>query len=557
MTGIVAGPPRESGFIRLTLGHVLEDVGPAILEAAYGCADGTRNVDGVVIHDPTDEPVDSEHSILLGIGVRGGREIAELVSSRAEGAIAAVVVRSPVEVTDELRRVADSRGVAVLGLARGTTWTQLVALLRSVLAEGDLGDRPVESLGGLPAGDLFAVANAISSLLDAPVTIEDRQSRVLAFSARQGEADASRAETILDRQVPERYARILIDRGVFRDLYRLDGPIIVDPILLGDGVRSQRIAIAVRAGDEILGSIWAVMSGPITEARAATLRESASLVALHLLRARASADLQRRRRTDLLGRALEGGVGAGDALDQLSLSGQKVCVIAMVLDSPPADGPWADREAAAERERLTDALAVHLSTVQPGSVVAELGTTVFGILPSPSDDAENRAVRILEDFIDRVGTRIPAVAAVGPPASGPRGIDRSRAVALRVLRVLATRGTHSTAADTRMRVACLDDVQTDALVLELRDLMLTRREALDGPVARLVAHDERTNGHLVETLRNWLYQFGDVRAAAAESFVHPNTFRYRLRRAAELGQIDLTDPDARFAAMLHLRLLAI
>jgi len=37
--------------------------------------------------------------------------------------------------------------------------------------------------------------------------------------------------------------------------------------------------------------------------------------------------------------------------------------------------------------------------------------------------------------------------------------------------------------------------------------------------------------------------------------VHPNTFRYRLRRLAEIGGIDLNDPEARFAAMLELRLV--
>jgi hypothetical protein len=36
-------------------------------------------------------------------------------------------------------------------------------------------------------------------------------------------------------------------------------------------------------------------------------------------------------------------------------------------------------------------------------------------------------------------------------------------------------------------------------------------------------------------------------------FVHPNTFRYRLRRLTEVSGIDLADPDQRFAAMLQLR----
>jgi DNA-binding PucR family transcriptional regulator len=40
-------------------------------------------------------------------------------------------------------------------------------------------------------------------------------------------------------------------------------------------------------------------------------------------------------------------------------------------------------------------------------------------------------------------------------------------------------------------------------------------------------------------------------------YIHPNTFRYRLRRLAEVGGIDLADPEARFAAMLQLRVLLL
>jgi DNA-binding PucR family transcriptional regulator len=40
-------------------------------------------------------------------------------------------------------------------------------------------------------------------------------------------------------------------------------------------------------------------------------------------------------------------------------------------------------------------------------------------------------------------------------------------------------------------------------------------------------------------------------------YVHPNTFRYRLRRLAEVGELDLADPEARFAAMLQLRVVPV
>jgi DNA-binding PucR family transcriptional regulator len=47
---------------------------------------------------------------------------------------------------------------------------------------------------------------------------------------------------------------------------------------------------------------------------------------------------------------------------------------------------------------------------------------------------------------------------------------------------------------------------------------------------------------------------GDVRAAAARLHVHPNTLRYRVRRAAELTGLDLDDPLVRLFASLQLRL---
>lgn len=62
-----------------------------------------------------------------------------------------------------------------------------------------------------------------------------------------------------------------------------------------------RIAVAVRAGADLLGSIWAVGSSDETlgpEAERA-LTEAATSAALHLLRVRRAADLERRARSEL------------------------------------------------------------------------------------------------------------------------------------------------------------------------------------------------------------------------------------------------------------------
>jgi DNA-binding PucR family transcriptional regulator len=74
-------------------------------------------------------------------------------------------------------------------------------------------------------------------------------------------------------------------------------------------------------------------------------------------------------------------------------------------------------------------------------------------------------------------------------------------------------------------------------------------------MARLSAYDAEHGANLVDTLRAWLDAFGDVTEASVAMFVHPNTFRYRLRRLTEISGIDLADPDQRFAAMLQLRVV--
>ncbi|WP_326950283.1 MULTISPECIES: PucR family transcriptional regulator [unclassified Amycolatopsis] len=532
-----------------SLGRVLDDLGGTLLDLVLGDGDRAGGIGGVAIHDPLDEPALPQHALVLGVGLGDPDEVVRQLRILARHDAAGLVLRAPVTVTKAVTAAVEETGVALLSLTRGASWTQLAAMLRSLLAEGDVGDAEPETLAGLPSGDLFAVANAIGALIDAPVTIEDRRSRVLAFSGRQDEADPSRVETILGRQVPERFARMLSDRGVFRELYRTDKPVYVDlPVERLDGLTMPRVAVAVRAGDEILGSIWAAVSEPLTADRTQALCDAARLVALHMLRVRAGADVERRLRADLLSTALEGGAAAREALSRLGLADQPVVVLALaVLDS----GEAADAGLATERQRLSDGLAMHLSAVHPRCAAALVGDTAYGLVPVSRDaDGEQRAMRIARDFLDRVGDRVRAVVGIGPVARSAAELPEARDSADRALRVLRT------GSGAGRRAALLADVHVEALLLELQDLVAARGDRPTGTVARLLEYDELHHAHLVETLRAWLDAFGDVIAASAAVHVHANTFRYRLRRLAEVGGFDMTDPEARFAAMLQLRVVA-
>lgn len=541
---------------RASLGRVLDDLGDSLLELLAGDPAHEGEIGGVVIHDPDDEPVHPAGALVLAVGIPAG-DLPGLVREVGRRGAVGLVVRAPVVLTTDLSAAVDEARIALLGLRRGATWAQLTALLRSLLAEGDIGPAEAETLGGLPSGDLFAVANAIGALLDAPVTIEDRSSRVLAFSGRQDEADASRVETVIGRQVPERYARMLTDLGVFRELYREHRPVVVDPARLDeDRISKQRVAIAVRAGDEVLGSIWAAMDGEVTPERSAALSDAASLVALHMLRVRAGADVQRRLRTDLVSSVLEGGAGARDALGRLGLAGRPVVVLALALRHDSSVDHEPDPGGASSLQRAADALAVHLSAAVPASAVAVVGGVAYALVPLPGDGAEpeERADRLAREFCERLGARLPVVVGVGGVASDVSAIVASREAANRALRVLRDGVAPGTASRS---VARLADVYTQSLLLELRDLAAARGERPVGPIARLLDYDERNDSGLAETLDAWLDANGDVRTAAAALFIHPNTLRYRLRRLEQVSGLDLSDPEQRFAAMLQLRILAL
>ena len=543
--------PATPDRYRTSLGRVLEDLGVTLLDVVHGDPQQRpEEIGAVVIHDPVDEPPLPPRALVLGVGLQTVQDLIDLLERLGRDEALALVVRAPVPAAPPVLAAADKAGVCLLGLSRGVPWAHLASLLRSLLAEGDVGPMEPDSLGGLPAGDLFAVANAIAALMDAPITIEDRRSRVLAFSGRQNEADASRVETILGRHVPDHVVAVLNERGVFRELHRSDRPVYVDPVQFGDSVPVPRVAIAVRAGDEVLGSIWAATPHRLSEARAEAFGEAAELVALHMLRVRAGADVQRRVRADLLSTALAGGAGAGEALERLGLARRPLMVfgVATAKDGRPESSLSASISAQ-EQQRLADAFAMHLGAVHPGSAAALISGVAYGLVPSGQGRAEASEYggRVARDFLERVGERLRPVVAIGPVAHDVTGLVRARSGTDRILRVLreSPRGR---------RVAHLDDVQAEALLLELRDQVAARGDRPGGALARLIDYDQEHRSDLVGTLRAWLDAFGDVNTAASAMYVHANTFRYRLRRAGEVGEIDLTDAEQRFALMLQLRL---
>jgi len=525
----------------ITLSALLSRLGPGVLQVLAAPSGDDVPVAAPAIHDATDPPQLSRGTLLLGVGLSAGRELSVVMQRVAEeGGVLLVKAAAPgyAAMAEDATRI----GATLLAVPPGAAWVQILSLLRSAMHD-DVSAGP-EQLGGVAGGDLFAVANAVAALIDAPVTIEDPQSRVIAYSARQDEADEARMQTILGRQIPDDFARAIQAGGLYRRLYAGDGPLFLDDI--GPDVL-PRLAVAVKAGDELLGSMWAAVRGRPPQERIDDFASAAGFVAVHLLRHRITADAQRGLQTELMSLVLGGGPMAADAASRLGLAGDAFRVVAVGM----RDGDAVDNQLALAR--LWDSLSLHLSVLHRRSCSAVVEGVVYAVVPVPDDADASRllAGNAVDGYLARLtaSLRRSVVAGIGGHVAGLAEIPRSQRDADRVVRVLLR------SASMPVPHAAIEDVHMQVLLDRLGDVAADEPVAPVGPLRILMERDAKQSSHLVDTLRAYLDAFGDVAVAAQRLNVHPNTLRYRIERLREIPGLDLSDAEQRLTLQLQLRWL--
>ncbi|MQA11977.1 MAG: PucR family transcriptional regulator [Pseudonocardiaceae bacterium] len=510
--------------------NVVDRVGSTLLHATY-LPEDPRGVTDVVIAEPDGRAHISDGDLVLGVSVSTVAGAIELVEQCGKHEAAAVLCKPPLARRAGVRRAARAAGTALVEVHAGTSWAQLVWLLRSVLDEASAEVHAESDPGGFGGfGDLFRMADAAAAVIDAPVTIEDANSRVLAYSARQDRTDPARISTVMGRRVPDDVLARFRSRGVFRELSKGKHTIFVPE--QPDGTL-PRLIVPIRLGGELLGSMWAVVPGPVSDERAAAFADAGPVVALQLLRRRARAGARRARSAELLRSLLQGEGSSKLAAAELDLGGGPYRVVA--IDAAARDSLDAEGVRLALAERIAQGVGA--------PSVAEVDGMLYAIV---RDDGGADAWPALRDALCALSAKgkhgTPVAGAGEPGALGE--LPRSRAQADETLGLLRAGLLPGTVASygQAWQVLALHRVAAAAGtgVSEL------------GPLERLRAHDESAGTRYVDTLYEWLRHPGDPRAASQALRIHPNTFRYRMRRLLELVDVDLDDPDTRLALLVQL-----
>lgn len=535
--------PAASAAPGTSLTALLEHVGSTLIDLVAGNPGSVQAVRGVHVLDHLDPTPPPPGALLLAVATTSSADLLGLLASpRTE--IAGLVVR-PELVDETLREAAAARGTVLLALSDGASWPHVVSLLGQHQSEPDFSAPPTAL-----TGELFDLANAICTLIDAPVTVEDRHNNVLAFSDRQDESDGARVAAILGRG-PESFV-FDGDRSAAETVRRARGVVYFESPTGEDGRRlHNRAAVAIRVDEEFLGAIWAVVDGPLSAEREQHLLGSSRLVAQRLLRLRSAADARLAVRSDLVEAALGGGPRGAAAVGQLGLGSLRLVVAAVAFDAPGepvAGGQALLARRLAERQRIALLLDDHLGATTPGAVAAVVNDQVYALVPGAgSVDLVATVEASCRAFLSRTVAADPLVVGIGRVVSSADELPRSRDDADRTVRVVRE---HPTAP----RVARAEELDGDALLLEARSLVALRGHGPTPAYRRLRDYDEQRQASMLDTLRSWLDHHGDAVAAAEAGHVHQNTFRYRMRRIEEIAQCDLSDPTTRFELELQLRL---
>jgi hypothetical protein len=520
-----------------TLGRVVEALGPEAVVLLSPPATEAAEIGQPRIWDPGDPGDLAPGDLVLGINVPVADATTAIVQASAAGT-SAIALKGDARTLGAAARDAHDHGIALLAVAPAISWDQFHAMVFN--AAGTMGPDSQELT---PMGDLFALANAMAAMIGGAVTIEDPQANLLAYSNLDQPIDEARRDTILGRRNPSVWSRRLEDGGFYRQLATAaDGVVrIKDP----DGKLRDRMAILIKAGAEVLGSIWVVEGTDRLSADAeSALRDATPLAALHLLRRRAFHDSSRRERGVLLRALLEGGPGDVDYPSALGIdSDSPFLVVAFHLVTLDND----DVALSVSRSRVIDAITLACETFRRRVVCTWIGQTVYALFPATTPASSERLVSIANDICSRFGERLD-VQVVAGISSATHGLGRAqecRKEADRVVRVLR----ENVAAKT---VATFDEVRIPSILLMLADLTRANADLRLPGIGVLAAHDAEHSKTYMKTLRAFIDASGNVTTVAADLGIHPNTVRYRVRRLEEISGLDLSDPSHRLVVAIEL-----
>lgn len=297
----------------------------------------------------------------------------------------------------------------------------------------------------------------------------------------------------------------------------------------------------------------------------AILDHGTALIATEILKLHSRADLERQHVNSFVEELIAQDFKSEEAMSEraryLGLNFAQPC-LPMVFD---IDEFWRniEQENLTEQEvqilklRLQRDLTSYLETYSRVPFVVAQRSDSLAILTNwpleqSSDSIIASAYKMALDILLHLKRAFPKLhftGGIGQPYTGIRNVSKSFNQARQA--ILFGRQAYG-----RRQVFCYSQLGVYRLLCSHpnQDELLALRNEILGPLA---VYDKKQNTNFIETLATYFCHNEDINATAKTLFVHPNTVRYRLERAAELLNCDLSSTDQRFQIYLVLKIASL
>ncbi|MDV2685691.1 helix-turn-helix domain-containing protein [Alkalihalophilus lindianensis] len=386
--------------------------------------------------------------------------------------------------------------------------------------------------------------DAISERLQCPVTIEDSNHHLLAYSSHDDGTDAARISTIIGRRVPEKVINRFWKEGVIPTLNQSDEPLVIPQI--HDIGLGNRVAVSIRKNNEVLGYIWVLEVGrTLTKEDLADLKLAASKAKNQLLQLNMQKKKKEKNHQELLWQMITGDARnhqvIAEQLSKIGINPQKPLAVILFSFDVMSDELYKKLVYVA---KTTQKINILIQTLDENQVVFLISSHI-----------QNDFVKETKDFIETFKTQIRERFGISQIWSGCgyayenyEWIKRSYDEATKVISLKQSFDQELQSATFYHELGIfryIDILQQDEQVKDI---------SINPAIRKLETYDLEHRTNLLETLDVILNKDGNMNEAAKELHCHVNTLNYRLKRIQEIANIQLKDPVQKLGLYLDMKL---
>ncbi|GAB3794271.1 PucR family transcriptional regulator [Virgibacillus kimchii] len=389
---------------------------------------------------------------------------------------------------------------------------------------------------------LDELADYIGDFFDCPITIEDANHHVVAYSKHKENVDEARIATIMNRKVPDKVLNGLWKNGVMPKLIDSNEPVLIPEITeIGLG---NRVAISIWKKSEVLGFIWIHTSDKTLTQEALSLLKEASEQVKKLLLAKQSGKRNAEENyKDFFWQLLTGSQKDPNEIHKqarhfnVTLKDNLTVVVFRFSD-----------KITEQMEKHAYYLAETQTQVQVIFRLFDENEFILLVRIIKSEEVTDRLNEFIEQFIHRISTQLKL-----QKINGAAGLVYDAATHMNHSYKEAMHTIHlqSYIPDELEHTFLYEDLGIYKFIDDLYKIW-KQQSKKNKYIRRLQEYDGKNQTSLLKTLYYFLQADSNVHRAAKQLFIHQNTMNYRLKRISEVSGLDLKDPVQKTAVYIEL-----